>query len=180
MTTENALARRTKRRYAHELFPHPDEGELRPLSVDVPYFLALAIGLDTPDTSAFSDVVTPRELGNRIARMLDVQLIALLADALQLGLTGEAAWAHVPRDGEARAEKVWRRAEAHGVDIDLIKPYPCGPEPDYHWHEGERHYRNGFASVALTRINVKESDCEECTEPIEPTALAADEEEPDE
>ena len=38
--------RRTKRRYAFELFPHADEGEVRPLSIDVPYLYgAVVVGL---------------------------------------------------------------------------------------------------------------------------------------
>lgn len=33
----------TKRKYAHELYPHPAEGEVRPLAVEVPYLYARAV-----------------------------------------------------------------------------------------------------------------------------------------
>ncbi len=175
MTTENAPARRTKRRYAHELFPHPDEGEARPLAVEVPYLLAMACGLDLKGTSAFTDAVTPKELGDRVSRMVAAERLALLADALHRGLAGEEAWAAVPSDPEALGETVWERAAAHGIDIDQIKPYGCGPEPDRHDHLSEPHIRNGITVRTVTFVQGRESDCEECTEPIEPTALAAEE-----
>ena len=38
--------RRTIRRYAHEMYPHAEEGETRALAVEVPYLYARAVGLD--------------------------------------------------------------------------------------------------------------------------------------
>ena len=38
--------RRTIRRYAHEMYPHAEEGETRALAVEVPYLYAKAVGLD--------------------------------------------------------------------------------------------------------------------------------------
>ena len=52
MSQEPAPTRRTKRRYAHELFPHPDECEVRPLAVEVPYLYARAIGATSRRTSS--------------------------------------------------------------------------------------------------------------------------------
>ena len=44
------MTTRTIRRYAHEIYPHPEEWEVRPLEADVPYLYAIAIGLDLNGT----------------------------------------------------------------------------------------------------------------------------------
>ena len=46
--------RRTIRRYAHELYPHPNEYEVRALEVEVPYLYARFIGLNTFGTDWFA------------------------------------------------------------------------------------------------------------------------------
>lgn len=40
----------TIRKYAHELYPHAAEGEVRPLAVEVPYLYARMVGLSPFDT----------------------------------------------------------------------------------------------------------------------------------
>jgi hypothetical protein len=64
-------------------------------------------------------------------------------------------------------EWIYERAIVHGVQPDHIKPYPCGPEPDHH-----DHYEaiEGSTWQKVHRIKGKESECEECTEPLEEAA----------
>lgn len=162
---EATTARRTKRRYAHELYPGPDEWETRPLEVDVPHLYARAIGFDVQGTGWFAHV--PKESINRTHQMIDAQRIALMADAMLQGLTGQEAWAWVEgRVGEA-GEWIYERAVHYGVEPDKIKPYPCGPKPDHHDHDGPLQ-PGGWCTV--TSVSGAEEDCEECTEPIEGAA----------
>lgn len=161
--------RRTKRRYAHELFPHPDEGEVRPLSVDVRYLLAQAIGYEVTGTCWYdfdSQEARARAMDRTMALIRQREL-ALIADALHQGMAGDSAWEWAQqRAAEESGEWIAARAEVYGIDWDQIKPYPCGPEPDSHDHLSERDAR-GFAIV--TRVRGKESECDECTEPVPPT-----------
>lgn len=158
--------RRTRRCFAHELYPHPGEHEIRPLTVDVPYLYAQAIGYEVRGTSWF-EFETPEQRERSMERtmaLLRQREIALVADALLQGMTGDAAWKWAQeRASEESGEFIGERSEAYGIDWDAIKPYPCGPEPDRHTHLGERDAR-GFAIV--TSVNGKESECETCTEPI--------------
>jgi len=152
---------KTKRKYAHELYPHPAEGEVRPLAVEVPYLYARAIGLDVTGTS-WTDVA-PAEMSARINRMIDARRIALLADALSEGLAGWAAWEWATsRANDESGGWTYERAVHHGVDPEAIKPYPCGPEPDHHDHLGEADAR-GWRTV--NRVDGKESECADCCEP---------------
>ena len=43
MSDQIQPVRRTIRRYAHEIYPHGNEGETRDLAVEVPYLYARAI-----------------------------------------------------------------------------------------------------------------------------------------
>lgn len=154
--------RQTKRRYAHELYPHGAEHEVRPLAVEVPYLYARALGLELADTSWTT--VQPRTIaGDRTWHLIDARHRAFNADALLQGMAGEEAWQWAEqRAMEESGEIVWERAVHYGVDPDAIKPYPCGPEPDrhYHWSAPDAHGgRRG------TNILGKESECEECTVP---------------
>ena len=154
--------RQTKRRYAHELYPHGAEGEVRPLEVEVPYLYARALGLEIDGTSWFD--VQPRSVAaDRTWHLVDARHRAFAADALFQGLSGEEAWQWAEqRAMEESGEIVWERAAHYGVDQDAIKPYLCGEEPDHHSHYGEpddRGYRWG------SRQQGKESECEECTVP---------------
>lgn len=156
--------RRTKRRYAHELYPIGEEGEVRDLAVEVPYLLARANGLDIEGTSWMD--VEPRTVATeRISHYLEAAMIAFLADALHQGLTGNEAyaWAREKCGDDNTGEWLWERADHYGVNPDLIKPYPCGPEPDHHDHLDTPDAR-GWRTVH--RITGPESACPDCAEPI--------------
>lgn len=161
--------RRTIRRYAHELYPHPDEYEVRPLTVEVPYLYAQAIGMDVSGTGWFGVFGTPghwaMEAGmSRTLRKIEARRTALLADALLQGKTGDDAWEWVESSLDVESSVVYLRAEHYGVEATRIKPYPCGPEPDHHDHYGEPD-SGGWRTV--TRVDGRESDCPVCTEPVE-------------
>lgn len=158
--------RRTKRRYAHELYPHPDEWETRPIEVEVPYLYARAIGFDVRGTGWFDHVA--KEAINRTNQMIDAQKIALMSDAMLQGLTGQAAWEWASDHQDETGEWVYERAIHYGVDPDKIKPYPCGPAPDHHDHLSPADKR-GWQTV--TRAKGAEEDCEECTEQISPVSV---------
>lgn len=153
--------RRTRRRYAHELYPHGEEFEVRPLDVEVPYLYARAVGFDVSGTSWFAN---PGEnSATRTTQMLDARHIALMADAMHQGLTGQAAWEWAESRMDDSGEWIYERAAHYGVDTDAIKPYPCGPEPDHH-----DHYEAvpGVTWQKIHRIQGKESECPDCTEPL--------------
>jgi len=153
---------RTKRRYAHELYPHPEEGEIRPLSVDVPYLLARAIGYDIDDTS-WTEVEPPVRASDRVVMFSQAAQIAFLADALLQGMSGQQAWqwAEARVDSDTTDEFLWERAEHYGVPVGRIKPYPCGPEPSHH-----HHVSNGTWGI-ITTIPLPEAQCPDCTESAE-------------
>jgi len=161
---------RTKRRYAHELYPHPDEAEARDLSVDVPYLLARAWGLRIDGTS-WTEVQPPTLAGTRVSQHIEAAHLAFLADALLEGMNGQEAWewATTKCGGDSLGEFLWERAVYRGVPVGQIKPYLCGPEPSHH-----DHYSNGDHCF-VTRIPFRESECPECTEPDLATAKEAKE-----
>ncbi|MEV4991252.1 hypothetical protein [Pseudarthrobacter sp. LMD1-1-1.1] len=162
MSEEN---RRTKRCYAHELYPHGNEWEVRPLEVELPYLFARAIGFDVQGTGWFDTDIQLR--GARTAQVLDARQIALMADAMQQGLTGQEAWDWAEQRMDESGEWIYERAVHYGVKPELIKPYPCGPEPDHHDHDEEI---PGQKWLRVHRIEGKESECLECTEPVEAKA----------
>lgn len=171
MSTEK---RRTKRRYASEIYPHAGEWEVRPLSVEVPYRYAEMAGHSSFDTGWLGLVESFPEgsLERRVAAQLTMSRIqlhihtaelALLADALSQGMTGDEAWSWAMTRVIDDMESAYERAAHYGIPFERIKPYPCGPEPDDHDHKGDpapggRHYVN--------RVNGKESECPDCTEPV--------------
>lgn len=157
--------RQTKRKYAHELYPHnPDEYTPRPLEVEVPYLYARAIGLNVSGTSWME--VDPKESGARTVQLVEARQLAFMADAMLQGLTGQEAWDWADTHAsDETGEWAHERAKHYGVDAHLIKPYPCGPEPDKHEHLAEPDAR-GWRTV--TFVQGKESACPECTEPLEP------------
>lgn len=166
MTEE--LKRRTKRRYAHELYPHADEWETRPLAVEVPYRIARAVGFDLDGTGWF-DAETPEEYrraGERTMAMINETRIALLAVALHKGMTGDEAWRWVDESCHEERFRLYEAAEEYGIDTYAIKPYPCGPERDHHDHLSEPHMEHGFEARTVSRVQGKESECIECTESI--------------
>lgn len=153
--------RRTKRRYAHELYPHADEWQARPLSTEVPYLYARFVGHAVHGTGWFAEI-GPESVARTLA-FIDSARIALLADALAQGMTGDEAWTWADQRVTDDMEVAWERAIHHGVPIDRIKPYPCGPEPDHHEHLGAVHPRFGWRESI--RIDGAESACDACTEP---------------
>lgn len=148
-------ARRTKRRYAHELYPHAKEGEIRPLSLEVPYLYAQALGFDVGETG-WMDADQAGRI--RIRLLCEARLVALLADAAHQGLTGDVAWRWVCEHMDDSGELIWDRAAHYGVDGDRIKPAPCGPEPDTHYCQPD-------ALGCRFGASGPESKCERCTEP---------------
>lgn len=157
---------RTKRRYAHELYPHPEEGEVRPLSVEVPYLYARAAG-STPKGTGWhkapwkTDEWAKTASHHHILLLIEARHKALLADALLQGMAGDEAWAWAEQRMDEAGEWIYERATHYGVDPKRIKPYPCGPDPDYHDHESEPDAR-GWSTV--TRVEGRESECPDCTE----------------
>ena len=158
------VQRRTKRRYAHELYPHAEEGESRPLAVEVPYLYARAIGLDVTDTGWFDAGSIPRV--DRMNQMIDARRIATMADAIHQGLSGQAAWDWVIQHSDPEGEWFHELASKHIEDMRSIKPYPCGPIPTKHEHWGEQ-MANGWSVIKMAPG--PEDECDDCTEPIEPT-----------
>ena len=158
------MTRRTIRRYAHEIYPHPGEGEVRPLDLDVPYLYARALGLGIWGTGWFD--AEPGGHMERTHMLLAARDIALTADALAQGLTGDEAWTWAQeRACDETGEWIWDRAVHYGIDPHRIKPYPCGPTPDYHEHKDSTGTSMGDGIV--TRIDGPEDQCEACTEEVE-------------
>lgn len=165
----SAPTMRTKRRYAHELYRHPEEGEVRSLEVDVPYLYARAIGFDIHGTNwyALMDSRKFQEANDRTYLMIAARGRALHADALLQGLAGQEAWKWAEeRNNPEGGEWIWERAVHYGVDPDAIKPYPCGGEPDHHDHyEPSQGRPEGWRTVI--RAEGPESECADCCEPVE-------------
>lgn len=171
--------RRTKRRYAHKLYPHPEEWEVQPLATAVPYLYARFVGLNVQGTDWFDLGRTPEarkdEHGNfrpefrlasaRTMEMIAARSAALHADALLQGLAGTEAWEWAEsRAADESGECAYERAVHYGVPIDDIKPYPVISETEHHDHYGVSDIR-GWRTV--NRVDGKESECDECTEPAE-------------
>ena len=160
------MTRRTKRRYAHEILPHGNEAEVRPLSVEVPYLYARAIGLELWGTGWFDAPWRDNEwaslaTGGRTLALIDARRTALLADAMLQGLSGDAAWEWAESRMDDEGGWIYERAEVYGVPFDDIKPYPCGPEPTHHNHYDAPDARGWRTSH---RIDGRESECPDCTE----------------
>lgn len=153
--------RRTKRRYAHELYPHAEEYEVRPLEVEVPYLYARAIGMNVTGTGWFDAENTERF--GRTDQMISSRHIALMADTMLQGLTGQAAHEWVERHRDYEGEMFYDAAIKHVPNHADIKPYPCGPERTAHDHDGEPDSRGW---MPVTRAPGAEEDCEECTEEV--------------
>lgn len=155
--------RRTKRRYAHELYPHAEEFETRNLADEVPYLYARAIGFSVRGTGWFA--LPPKESVARTEEKINAEHIALLADAMHQGLTGQEAWAWVDQRLWTYGDAVYDRAVHYGVPVEQIKPYPCGPTPAHHDHVSAPDAR-GWQIV--TDAPGPEEECQDCTEEVEP------------
>lgn len=172
-----APSRRTKRLYAHELHPRPLDhehlgmDERRPLTrEEVAYLYARVFGFSIQGTGALDAPGTVAM--DRAMHLQQVAHVAFLADALAQDLVGQEAWewAHWRSQTDEIEAIAWERAVLYGVDPSLIKPYPSGPDRDWHLHPNPERPRYLVNAVG------REEDCLECTEPIpEATALSPDE-----
>lgn len=180
MSKSTEAGRRTIRHYAHELYPHPDEYEVQPLAEAVPYLYARAIGLGVFGTDWFDLGNTPEarkdEHGNfraefrltteRANALIAARSAALHADALLQGLAGEEAWTWAEsRANDESGEWIYERAVHYGVPVDQIKPYPVLAESPTHDHHDTTGNATGWGIV--TRIDMPESECPDCTEPAQ-------------
>lgn len=158
----------TKRKFAHELYPHAEEGQTRPLAVEVPYLYAMATGLNVWGTDWFDltgGTDDQRRLAHRrIDSMVAARHKALIADALLQGLSGDEAWSWADsRAWDESGEWVAERAEHYGIDYSAIKPYPILSEPDEHQHL----VLDDRLGHITKRVSGKESECAECCEPLD-------------
>lgn len=110
----------TEAKYAHQVIPHPDEGEKAPLETLVRYHYAQAEGW----IGAFSDAINAGDYGIKgadfaLASFMGHMHRALLFDALAQGLSGQAVadWAGERNHSEA-AEWIWERAAVYGLDLE--------------------------------------------------------------
>lgn len=167
---------KTKRKFAHELYPHPGEYEVQPLHKAVPYLYAIAIGMSTHGTDWFDlwrlehkdteperEPLTRRLTVARTVEMIMARSAALHADALLQGLAGAEAWQWAEeRLTDETGEIVYDRAMHYGIPVDQIKPYFVVAEPNHHDHCSEPDAR-GWRTA--TRTDGKESECAECCDP---------------
>lgn len=177
MADQTQNARRTIRRFAHELYPHPGEWEIQPLAQAVPYLYARAVGLNVHGTDWFDlwrpehkqteperAELTIRLTTARTLEMVAARSAALHADALLQGLSGSEAWEWAEsRAADETGEWVYERAVFYGVPVEQIKPYPVLAERDQHDHLDDPDAR-GWRTVH--RIDGKESECPDCTETV--------------
>ena len=170
--------RHTIRRYAHELYPHPSEWEVQPLAEAVPYLYARMVGLNVFETDWFElgydrerRQVTDRAAfalaASRTNHLIEARSAALHADALLQGMSGEEAWTWAEkRAADETGEIAWERAVYYGVPVEQIKPYPVLNEARTHCHYSSS--GNSAGHGVVTRIDMPESECPDCTEPINP------------
>ncbi len=164
---------RTKRKYAHELYPNPDEFEVQPLHEAVPYLYAVALGWEVWETGWFDLFPGDAEKGSvdyqaraiattgRTMLLIHARQRALHADALLQGFDGAEAWEWAESRMDDEGGWIWDRAKHYGVPIALIKPYPCGPDRSFHRHFANMETRSGV----IEHVPGPESECEECCEP---------------
>lgn len=159
----------TKRKFAHELYPHAEEGQTRPLAEEVPYLYARAIGMEIRDTDWHDlfnsdDKAQQRLAVGRTHHMIAARRLALTADALLQGLTGDEAWEWADlRSWDESGEWIGERAEHYGVSYCTIKPYPIVAEPTSHTHWTEPNAQGWRTFVE--KVDCRESECADCCEP---------------
>lgn len=157
----------TRRKYADELFPEAEVdacGGSGKLSAELPYLYARAIGLEVHGTDWLdlhrnSDKAVQMLTVNRVEALDQARRIALLADAIFQGMTGQEAWDWADCRADEDGNEVRQRARHFGVDVAGIRPYPVLSEPDHHTH------LDPAGRQVLARV--KESQCPQCCEPEE-------------
>ena len=110
----------SEKRYAHEVVPHPQEREMKPLEYLARYHYAQAQGWVAAVLGSGGDEIDRLA----VAQFLGHAHLGLLHDALAQGIEGQEAadWAAHRHHAES-AEIVWERGDHYGVDMDSIKAY---------------------------------------------------------
>ena len=112
----------TEKKYAHEIMPHPEEGEAKPLDYLVRYHYAQAMAWHL----TFADVLDspgPR-FDLALSQYLHHAHLGFLHDALRQGMDGQEAVGWVAdRNHSESVEWVWERAVACDLNPDEIKAY---------------------------------------------------------
>lgn len=110
----------TNSKYAHEIVPHPEEGETTPLETLVRYHYAQAQAWHL----SFAEAINGNDFDFPLSQYLGHSHLAFLYDALIQGLIGQEAadWASVRHHSES-AELVWERGDHYGINPDEIRPY---------------------------------------------------------
>lgn len=109
----------TDLKYAHEIVPHPEEGEVVDLPILVRYHYTQAQAWHL----SFAESING-DFDFPLSQYLGHAHLAFLHDALLQGLSGQEAadWASVRHHSES-AELVWERADHYGINPDQIRPY---------------------------------------------------------
>jgi GNAT superfamily N-acetyltransferase len=111
-------------KYAHELYPHTEEGAHAPLDYLTRYHLTRALGMQATDVNA-------DDFAQSVARFLPEAQVALLYVALNRGLSGQDAADFVSERyvGDGIGEWLWQYAVEMGIDPERIKPYAARRSP---------------------------------------------------
>lgn len=116
------IIKSTPLQYAHQIVPHPEDGEAAPLTELVRYHYAQAIAWHL----AFAEAVAadPGGIDFPLSQYIGHAHLALLHDALAQGLIGQesADWASTRNDSES-CEWIWERGVACGLNPDEIRAY---------------------------------------------------------
>ena len=110
-------------KFAHEIVPHPAEGETRPYWITVRYHYAQAIAWHYAFAARIGETWTA-ESDFALSQYVGHSHLALLYDALSQGRDGQEAADWVAyRTGSESPEFIWERALSHGIDPETIRPY---------------------------------------------------------
>lgn len=126
-------------RYAHQIEPHPSEGETLLLDRLVRYHYAQALAWHLSFAETIAETIDGPRMDYALAQYLGHSHLALLHDALAQGLTGQEAadWASRRHHSES-VEIAWERAAHYGLNPDEIRPYATRRNScDHVWtHDG--------------------------------------------
>ena len=111
---------KTTKKYAHEIVPHLDEGETKPLDYLVRYHYAQAQAWHL----SFAEAINSGDFDFPLSQYLGHAHLAFLHDSLAQGMSGQEAadWASERTHSES-CELVWERANACGLPVDEIGAY---------------------------------------------------------
>lgn len=113
----------TDLKYAHDIEPHPEEGEAVPLETLARYHYAQAQAWHL----AFADAIGTDGMPAAdfpLSQYLGHSHRALIFDALAQGLNGQevANWSSTRNHSES-AEWIWERGVVYGLNPEEIRPY---------------------------------------------------------